>query len=260
MLWQIMASVILLAFLVMLESFIGIEMVNSPPTKKWHKWFWRISFFAIGFCTIIIYCQQYKGEEEKSKQTYDNFANVLSNEAAIRQTVDESKTNIQMTVGFPRFEVKINDSTSPITNGAIVSLPMDRTINLLILNTGEVTAENVSIDFLTILNPTNVLYTGWDLQASSINFATMKTISNFTHWRVVSDRSVAIGNFFSAPPIKFSTNITSLSCSVAVLKKVFVSPGLENLPDDLIIPFVPVQIEVYSDRSKKRDLFFYLKF
>jgi len=60
-----------LAILVVLESFIGIEMVNTPPITKRHKWIWRISFFVLAVGIIGLTCLQnyYSQKDEQGMRT-----------------------------------------------------------------------------------------------------------------------------------------------------------------------------------------------
>lgn len=205
-------------------------MVNTPPTKKWHKWFYRISFFALGLMAIALTCLQYKGEEEKSKQTYDNFANVISNEAAIRQSVDESKTNIQLTVGFPAFEIFCNGSL--ITNGSVIRLNTQREIAMEIYNVGEVTAENTSISFSAKINTTNLIADGWNWQPAGLE--TIKDGKIVIHdydlnqWLWKADISIeSKSQFFHVAELRISTNEPSF--------------------------FGWTIIRIYADRSKQQD-------
>ena len=76
-----MVIVILLALLVMLESFIGVEMVNTPPTTNRYKWFYRISFFVLGVGIILLTCLQYHDSqkvESKNIATINRLTNQIA--------------------------------------------------------------------------------------------------------------------------------------------------------------------------------------
>jgi hypothetical protein len=231
-----MASVIVLAFLILLQSFIGIEMVNTPPTKKWHKWFWRISFFTIGFCTIVIYCQQYRGEEEKSKQTYDNFVNVLSNEAVIKQSVEDGKDVMKKAVGVPEFKLYFNDVL--ITNGEIFSLQKSRRIMIRLMNISEITADQVSVELDTPMafTESNVIANGWVLepQPTSISGDKISDTPVGNNWRWQCDQSIAGFQGWNCAALEISTNFE--------------------------YPVSQVAFTVYANRSKPQRFLIYLTF
>ena len=78
--YLLMLSVILLALLVVLESYIGIEMVNTPPTTNRRKWLYRVSFFVIGFGIIALTCMQFY-DTQKIQTENSNKINALAQEA-----------------------------------------------------------------------------------------------------------------------------------------------------------------------------------
>jgi hypothetical protein len=147
-----MTIVIFTTFLGLAIALIGIEMVNTPPTKKWHRWFWRICFTIFGLGVVVLTCLQYKGEEEKSKTTYDNFANVISNEMSIKQSVEEGRKSTT-----PNLEIVANEQV--ILSNAIIHITKQasRCVQFLIMNRGQGTAQNFTLDFAAPLSSTNVM-------------------------------------------------------------------------------------------------------
>jgi hypothetical protein len=240
-----MAIVILATILGLLIALIGIEMVNTPPTKQSHRWFWRISFMAIGLGVVVLACMQYKGDEEKSKRIYDSFAKVISNEAAIKDSVDEGKTNVAYAVGIPEFELYLNDLK--MTNGESFSIKKTRKFALKVTNVSMVTADQLSVDFICPIElaDTNVIADGWLEQPQSVNFINGQFADApiLNHWRWMADKSLA-GSYNG----KVDGNFDYYNCAAI------------EISTNFSLPIVPVAFEVYANRAKARRYVVYLDF
>jgi hypothetical protein len=62
-------ATLVIAVLTALMAFIGIEMVNNPPSKKWHKWAWRITFIVISLPLIVIEVKVAIHTDDERQQT-----------------------------------------------------------------------------------------------------------------------------------------------------------------------------------------------
>lgn len=68
-----MGFFITLIILAGVQAYIGIEMANTPPTKKWHRWFWRIAFFVNLLSMLIVGCFQFIENEAQQKNLTDRL-------------------------------------------------------------------------------------------------------------------------------------------------------------------------------------------
>ena len=85
-----------LAVLVLLESFIGIEMVNTPPKTKRQKWFWRIAFFTLAIAIISLTCLQNFYSEKNEQQMRVDFGDRLDK---LGGNVDKEKSELSVKIG-----------------------------------------------------------------------------------------------------------------------------------------------------------------
>ena len=166
-------------------------MVNTPPTKKWHKWFYRISFFIVGMGAIILTCLQFKGDEEKSKRIYEDFANVISNEMLLRQGIDEAKINTTS-----ELKIVINNQSVQSNSVIIITKQAERSFKIAVINVGKATAQTVSMIFGAPLHQTNVLVSGgWYYAGVNLNYdgfsISMRT-NIWNHWDVRGSESDSI--------------------------------------------------------------------
>lgn len=160
---------------------------------------------------------------------------------------------------IPSFELRVNDSTNLIAGGSVVALSNAREIRLWVRNIGEATAENLTIAFSAPVSSPDLNFSSWRPQAGIVKLNTMEKLDWIGEWRIVSDQSVAIGEAFEAPPLILSKNLPSPSFTVSAAHQVFGRAGSIrlNLPTNTILPALPVEIGIYSDRSKIQifDLF-----
>ena len=116
-----MVFFLILAFLASAQSFIGIEMVNTPPTKKWHKWFWRIAFILIALAMIGLGGIQFYQQSKESEENQRTISGLTGEVSALTNRVDSlSQNNAVLTnevVGLEKRVAQLIDEFS--TNPAV---------------------------------------------------------------------------------------------------------------------------------------------
>jgi hypothetical protein len=122
----------------------------------------------------------------------------------------------------PTFALLIYDL--PTTNGQVIILEKSRELNIGAGNKGDVTAKNVTIDFLTPIAASNIIfYSDWHPEP----VAEHPNGIAYNHWIATSELSEGKHDAFIAARITISTNFTE--------------------------PSFPVSIRIHSDESKTQD-------
>ena len=163
-----------------------------------------------------------------------NLFNIYTNIAANAPTnlnqfatiLNDFSNSVAQATAMPDFAFFIN-KTQISGNGYFILT--NRAVSVEIQNSGDVTAEALTVIFSAQLEKTNVLKShDWDENMHS------SLTPNFHNWTTVSDKGVASKDFFDAETFTISTNFTQ--------------------------PFLMGQFSIYASKSKKREYFVALFF
>ncbi|HEV2320657.1 MAG TPA: hypothetical protein VGV18_12950, partial [Verrucomicrobiae bacterium] len=119
-----MALLIILLILTAAQAYIGVEMVNTPPTENRHRWFWRVVFFAIVLSTAIVALFQYHENDAQQRDLNNRLTAVQSqltnslneNLEQFQQLSEEFSTNSSIALAI-RVGILTNELETTIASG-----------------------------------------------------------------------------------------------------------------------------------------------
>lgn len=163
---------------------------------------------------------------QQAQNVYSNLAYFASTEPTNRQYLTEFAalfTNAlhAMELERPQFSLAVNELTlsnnhvliaSPyqtgISNMNVLFVNRAREFTLEVRNLSQATADQVSIDFTSVISGTNWIADGWMPQPGP---------EHTTHYYIMHDKPLASGSRFLAPILRLKTNVTDILVPVELL-------------------------------------------
>jgi hypothetical protein len=161
----------------------------------------------------------------------------------------------------PKLEVRVNNYINRITNGSVFAVRKGEGLSFSVFNLGVGPADNAAVDLYAPLDPSEVKYYGWELQAPMIEKSTMRYMTNRTHWRIkdASGGLPAGGEVaWMTNPLFISTNVPKRLFDKATLEGMdFTFPGT-NYAFGFVTSLLPLELVVTSDANGFAKWVFFL--
>ena len=204
------------------------------------------------------------GFTENSMSSSDNNASAVL-QGVEAKSISVSVVNTQIhnstdNVPTPRFEVYVNDITSPIRDHAVIKLGENRTVRIRVQNVGQVATNNVSISVYVPLESRNLTFNGWTRQAPPINPKTRQEVTGLLHLWSVAAGVIPEHGWFRTPLLSISEDLPGPKFTRRALEELGFefSGSATKCPEDFVFHVLPVIVSVNSSQSTDHrfNLFF----
>lgn len=197
-----MGFFIVLAILAAAQSFLGIEIVNTPPTKDWHKWFWRGAFIIIAVVMVILGAIQFH-EQDKEAQDTNSKISGLTNQVT---------TLTQNNLGFSNQIVVLTSQNAQLIEEFSTNSGIEPIIRLGVLNDEE---QKISKQIEDLQNQHEVLkFDGFKLSSmrneESLQNSNRTTLSRYQSEQAAIQKQIG----YWASPIALKTPRFSLTVNI----------------------------------------------
>jgi hypothetical protein len=191
---------------------------------------------------------------------WKQLANNAYSDVPIQQRMDSLFQHVAaLEASQPKFDVQVNELE--VTNGTTITLEATREIRIKVRNTGENTASGITIVLSMPLASTNAICPGWSLGNGEMeDSATHQPIKGASIWYVVCDHRVPSQDGFPAPGFIISTNAPEPAISWEMMLQFSFGHPVINPIDTTPSRFLPAQLSVFSDNSKRQNLQFLLSY
>jgi hypothetical protein len=156
----------------------------------------------------------------------------------------------------PRFDLQLNGLE--VTNGMVIELPTTRQIDMIVFNRGEDTASGVTIELMMPIATTNVVYSDHWRSFPGYRFLNVthnkpQKLEGVSSWMCTSEHRIPWNDAFSASPFIISTNSSKSFVTQEMLEHLgFVVTATAE--KNYVYPMLPMQIDIFSDNSKRQTL------
>jgi hypothetical protein len=170
-------------------------------------------------------------------------------------------SNSPVQVPTPLFEAYVNDISSPIRSNAVVKLGKNRTVQIRVQNVSQVAADNVSVSVYIPLEPNDLVFTGWTMQAPPINPKRKQEVTDLIHLWSVAAGIVPEHGWFQTPILSIPRDLPAPKFTRGALEEFGFkfSVSVTECPEDFVFHVLPIIVSINSARSTDHrfNLFLY---